>query len=53
MKEPWKETLEEFGARMRQICQDSNENFDVEGLCRAMPKRLRELIEHGGDRTPH
>ena len=53
MKEPWKETLEEFGARMRQICQDINENLDVEGLCRAMPKRLRELIEHEGDRTPH
>ena len=49
-REPWKETLEEFGARLRGVCQDINDSCDVEGLCRALPKRVQALAEAQGDR---
>ena len=49
-REPWKETLEEFGARLRGVCQDINDSCDVEGLCRALPKRVQALVEAQGDR---
>ena len=52
-REPWKETLEEFGARLRGVCQDINDSCDVEGLCRALPKRLQELVDKDGDRIKH
>ena len=48
--EPWKETVPEFAKRMREIAQDVNANLDVEGLCRAFPKRLQLLVDAEGDR---
>ena len=47
---PWLETVAQFGTRMRQICADINSKLDVEGLCRALPKRLEQLKESKGDR---
>ena len=49
-REPWKETLEEFGARLRGVCQDINDSCDVEGLCRALLMRVQALVEAQGDR---
>jgi hypothetical protein len=47
---PWEETPAEFGSRLRTICQDINDTLDVEGLCRAFPKRLDALVDAEGDR---
>jgi len=47
---PWKETPEQFGERMRNICSYVNSNFDVDGLCRALPKRVQAVIDAKGDR---
>ena len=46
---PWTETVEEFGARFRIICQDINEHCDVEGLCRKFPKRVQAAVDAKGD----
>ena len=47
----WEETLEDFGARLKAACQYCNDNYDVDGLCRALPGRLATLIERAGART--
>ena len=47
---PWEETVEELGTRLRSICQDINDNCDVEGLCRKFPKRIQDVVDAKGDR---
>ncbi len=47
---PCEETVAEFGTRLRQIAAYINANFDVEGLCRALPKRVQMVINSKGDR---
>jgi len=49
-RQPWTETVAEFGARLRGICDHINTHFDVEGLCNGLPKRLELLIDAEGDR---
>ena len=49
-REAWKETVDEFTTRMRGIAQDINSRLDVDGLCRALPKRLAQLKANTGDR---
>ena len=49
-REPWRETVAEFGDRLRGICQHINEKYDVEGLCRKLPGRLQKIVDAGGDR---
>ena len=44
-REPWTETVEDFGVRLKGICQHINDNFDVEGLCEELPYRIQEIIE--------
>ena len=47
---PWKETVPELAKRLREIAHDVNVNLDVEGLCRAFPKRLQLLVHAEGNR---
>ena len=47
---PWKEMVPELAKRMREIAHDVNAKFEVEGLCRAFPKRLQLLADAEGDR---
>ncbi len=49
---PWEETPAEFATRLRGICQGINDELDVEGLCRSLPKRLKALVDTEGDRIP-
>ena len=49
----WQETPAQLGTRLREICRDINENLDVEGLCRALPRRLDKLDLAKGDRIDH
>ena len=46
----WTETLGEYRARLKNCAAYINDNYDVEGLCRGLPKRLRTLDERRGDR---
>ena len=49
---PWEETPAQFATRLRGIFQDINDNLNVEGLCRSLPKRLQALVDAEGDRIP-
>ena len=49
-REPWRETVAEFGDRLRGICQYINEKYDVESLCRKLPVRLEKIVDAEGDR---
>ena len=48
-RQPWTETVEEFGARLRDICDHIDRHFDVEGLCEGLPDRVQEVIDSEGD----
>ena len=49
-KEPWNESVAQFGTRLKAICQDINDNLEVDNLCRGFPKRLQRLKDREGDR---
>ena len=44
-----KETVAEFAKRVREIAHDMSASLDVEGLCRAFPKRLRLPVDAEGE----
>ena len=39
-----------FKKRLRQCEAHINKNYDVDGLCKAFPRRIEALIAAGGDR---
>ena len=47
---PWEETPDAFAARLRRCCADINAQLNVDGLCRAFPKRIQQLVDRQGDR---
>ena len=49
----WLETREDFGKRLKRCCDEVNNDLDVEGLCRAFPKRVRLCKERKGGRLHH
>ena len=49
-KEPWTESVEECKTRLKLCAAQINQKYDVDGLCRALPKRLKMLEEREGDR---
>ena len=50
-KDPWNESEENFTKRIKTAVEYVNANYDVGGLCREMPSRMRELVhETQGDR---
>lgn len=49
-RQPWTETVEQFGVRMRGIVQHINANYDVENLSRELPDRIQEVIDAEGGR---
>ena len=49
-KEPWTESVEEYKTRLKLCAAQINQKYDVDGLCRALPKRLKMLEERKGDR---
>ena len=50
VQRPWEETVAEFTTRFKAIAQDINDNLDVDGLCRGLPKRVQRLVDAEGDR---
>ena len=51
--EPWEETVPDITARLKGIVQEINDTLDVDGLCRALPKRLQALVDAEGDRISY
>ena len=48
--QPWKETVEEYRTRLKSVAAYINANYNVEGLCRELPLRIKLLLEAEGDR---
>lgn len=51
--ECWKETREQYGARLKRCCDQVNQELDVDDLCRAFPMRCKKLDEAEGGRLGH
>mgnify|MGYP005758561431 CR=1 FL=1 len=49
-REPWLETETEFAARLKQIAAAINSKYKVDRLCRALPRRIAELLKRRGER---
>ena len=50
-REPWREREEQFAKRLKTAAEHVNARFDVHGLCKEMPERMRLLVhEKKGDR---
>ena len=43
-REPWNESEQEFGARLRAAAAWINDNHKVEELCKEMPQRKHDLV---------
>ena len=50
---PWEETVEAYASRLKGIVQDINDKLDVDGLCRALPRRLQNIVDAEGGRINH
>ena len=48
--DPWKETREQFRARIDKVVQAANEQYNFHSLCGAYHERLKLLVERKGDR---
>ena len=46
----WQESREEYGRRLKRCCEEVNQECDVEGLCKGLPKRMKLLQDKEGDR---
>ena len=51
-KVAWEETVEEFGARLKEVAIHIEREYEVADLCRALPGRVAQLNERKGDRIP-
>ena len=51
--EPWEETEEELGVRLKAAATWVNQHHDVEALCKEMPQRMHDLVyKMKGQRLP-
>ena len=46
----WSESVAAYHQRLKAACAYTNENYDVEGLCKDLPHRVQMLLETKGDR---
>ena len=42
-QEPWRESVEDYEARLKAAAAHINEHHDIDGLCKEMPERMRLL----------
>jgi hypothetical protein len=49
---PWEETRAQWAVRAARCVRQVNAEYDVAGLCREFPARLRDCIAREGDRLP-
>ena len=46
---PETETVEEYYARLQEVCADVNRRHDVDALCKGFRARLAKVVEKEGD----
>ena len=51
-KVAWEETVEEFGARLKEVAIHIEREYEVAALCRALPGRVAQLNERKGGHIP-
>ena len=51
-REPWNETVEQYGTKLKQSAAYINAEYDVEGLCNELLERVQMLNDREGDRIP-
>ena len=51
-KKCWTESREEYTARLKRCADFINKNYDVEGLCKGLPQRIKGIIKAEGGRIP-
>ena len=44
----WEETVEAFGARLREVVRKVNDEYSVDGLCRELPAKVEALYHAEG-----
>ena len=49
----WEETRDAYVTRLKDAVREINEELDVDALCRALPKRIADLVDTEGDRLSH
>ena len=47
---PWEEIVDAYSARLKTCAAQINAHHNVEGLCKELPERLRDLDDREGDR---
>lgn len=47
---PWEETQQQWTKRARKAVAYINTNYDVAGLCRQFPARVRDVVDGEGER---
>ena len=47
---PWEETPVQWTKRARKVVASINQEYDVAGLCREFPQRLRDVVDSEGER---
>ena len=52
-RDPCSETVQAYGTRLKDVAVYINQHYDVDGLCRKLPKRVAESLDAKGDRLPH
>ena len=52
-KAPWKETPAQLGQRFRSICNEIDNELNVEQLCKDFPERLQEVDDADEDCFKH
>ena len=52
-KNPWEETREQYGVRLKEVVRKINAEYDVHGLTHQFPKCIDDIIARDGDRIPN
>ena len=52
-RDPCSESVQAYGARLKEVASYINQHYDVGGLCRRLPARVSELLDAEGDRISH
>ena len=47
---PWEETVAQYGARLKSMCQHVNDSYNADGVCKCFPNRLQALVDAEGGR---
>jgi hypothetical protein len=52
-RQPWLETRQAYGDRLKEACRKANASYNVEDLCGSFVKRVNDVVARKGDRLKH